>query len=135
MGISEMFFEPSDEPLDPSDEKPSSNLRRVFIDYLVNVYIANWKTTMLLWVNQLCPCPFSIAMIKTYQRVYRCPSSSIFWPSFFDALGDFVLYAQPTACSEDPIYIVSAAYLSNQECNYSDYDGFQMDEGGGWRWR
>lgn len=29
----------------------------------------------------------------------------------------------------DPIYIVSSAYLSNQECNYSDYDGFQMDEG------
>eukprot|EP00435_Cladocopium_sp_Y103_P015794 s5058_g3.t2 len=29
----------------------------------------------------------------------------------------------------DPIYIVSSAYLSNQDCNYSDYDGFQMEEG------
>jgi len=29
----------------------------------------------------------------------------------------------------DPIYIVSSAYLSNKDCNYSDYDGFQMEEG------
>lgn len=25
---------------------------------------------------------------------------------------------------------VSSAYLSNKDCNYSDYDGFQMEEGG-----
>lgn len=26
--------------------------------------------------------------------------------------------------------MVSSAYLSNKACNFSDYDGFQMDEGG-----
>lgn len=91
-----------------------------------------WATAMLQWYghyHSMCHVPSAFSWFRGEANGHK---AKYYWTVGMDAFlePDVWVIGFNFNHVEDPIYVVSSAYLTNTECNYSDFDGFQMALGG-----